>query len=196
MHDKSLWFCYVLCWFVFEVSCKCMLVNLTYVGHKPGHHWACCWPTTEWFWAINRNIAYNTKVWFFSRDIECHIVDQATLSKPPIRFDWFDVYSGNELTHVGLTLFCRFLPGPIREIEGFATHICVTREIRAVFHDAYMRHQAKMSYCWCVSLFVCLVVSSYYGLIGLQFSVDLVFTLLNQIRIVYICSRPICRVIC
>ena len=49
------------------------------------------------------------------------------------------------LTHLDLTLFCRSPPGPIREIEGFATHICVTREMRAVFHDAYMRHQAKMS---------------------------------------------------
>ena len=44
-----------------------------------------------------------------------------------------------------LTLFCRSPPGPIREIEGFVTHICVTREMRAVFQDAYMRHQAKMS---------------------------------------------------
>ena len=42
---------------------------------------------------------------------------------------------------------------PIREIEGFATHIYiyiyiyiyVTREMRAVFRDAYMRHQAKMA---------------------------------------------------
>ena len=49
------------------------------------------------------------------------------------------------LTHLGLTLFCRSPPGPIREIEGFVTHICVTREMRAVFQDAYMRHQAKMS---------------------------------------------------
>ena len=49
------------------------------------------------------------------------------------------------LTHLGLTLFCRSPPGPIREIEGFATHICVTREMRAVFHDADMRQQAKMS---------------------------------------------------
>ena len=52
----------------------------------------------------------------------------------------------NELTHLGLTLFCRSPPGPIWEIEGFVTHICVTREIRAVFQDAYMRHQAKMRY--------------------------------------------------
>ena len=51
----------------------------------------------------------------------------------------------HELTHLGLILFCRSPPGHIREIEGFATHICVTREMRAVFHDAYMRHQAKMS---------------------------------------------------
>ena len=51
----------------------------------------------------------------------------------------------NTLTHLGLSLFCRSPPGPIREIEVFATHICVTREMRAVFHDAYMRHQAEMS---------------------------------------------------
>ena len=49
------------------------------------------------------------------------------------------------LTHLGLTLFYRSPSGPIREIEGFVTHICVTREMRAVFRDAYMRHQAKMS---------------------------------------------------
>ena len=48
------------------------------------------------------------------------------------------------LTHLGLTLFCRPPPGPIREIEGFVMHICITREMRAVFRDAYMRHQAKM----------------------------------------------------
>ena len=36
-------------------------------------------------------------------------------------------------------------PGPIREIEGFVMHICVTREMRAVFHDAYMQHQVNMS---------------------------------------------------
>ena len=29
--------------------------------------------------------------------------------------------------------WCRSPPGPIREIEGFETHICVTREMRAVF---------------------------------------------------------------
>ena len=46
--------------------------------------------------------------------------------------------------HFGLTLFCRPPPRPIKEIERFSTHICVTREMRAVFHDAYMRHQAKM----------------------------------------------------
>ena len=49
------------------------------------------------------------------------------------------------LTHLGLTLFCSSPPGPIREIEGFAMHTCVTREMRDVFHDAYMRHQAEMS---------------------------------------------------
>ena len=49
------------------------------------------------------------------------------------------------LTHLGLTLFYESPPGAIREIEGFATHICVTREMGAVLHDAYMRHQAKMS---------------------------------------------------
>ena len=49
------------------------------------------------------------------------------------------------LTHLGLTLFYRSPSGPIREIEGIVTHICVTREMRAVFRDAYMRHQAKMS---------------------------------------------------
>ena len=51
----------------------------------------------------------------------------------------------NTLTHLGLTLFYESPPGAIREIEGFATHICVTREMGAVLHDAYMRHQAKMS---------------------------------------------------
>ena len=49
------------------------------------------------------------------------------------------------LTHLGLTLFLGSPPGAIREMEGFATHICVTREMGAVSHDAYMRHQAKMS---------------------------------------------------
>ena len=49
------------------------------------------------------------------------------------------------LTHLGLTLFSGSPPGAIREIEGFATHICVSREMGAVFHDAYMWHQAKMS---------------------------------------------------
>ena len=47
-------------------------------------------------------------------------------------------------THLGLTLFSGSPPGALREIEGFATHICVTREMGAVFHDAYMRHQAEM----------------------------------------------------
>ena len=51
----------------------------------------------------------------------------------------------SQLTHLGLTLFYESPPGAIREIEGFATHICVTREMGAVLHDAYMRHQAKMS---------------------------------------------------
>ena len=56
-----------------------------------------------------------------------------------------DLYSTLSLTHLGLTPFCRSPPEPIIETEGFATHICVTREMRAVFHDVYMRHQAKMS---------------------------------------------------
>ena len=47
-------------------------------------------------------------------------------------------------THLGLTPFCRSPPRPIREKEGFATHTCVNREMRTVFHDAYMRHQAKI----------------------------------------------------
>ena len=37
------------------------------------------------------------------------------------------------LTHLGLTLFSGSPPGAIREIEGFVTHICVTREMGAVF---------------------------------------------------------------
>ena len=47
----------------------------------------------------------------------------------------------------------------IREIEGFATHICVTRKMRAVFHDAYMRHQAKISWLdmFVTILSVCLI---------------------------------------
>ena len=49
------------------------------------------------------------------------------------------------VTHFGLTLFCRSPPGSIREIEEFERHICVTREIRTIFDDAYMQHQAKMS---------------------------------------------------
>ena len=28
----------------------------------------------------------------------------------------------------------------LTQVEGFATHICVTREMRADFHDAYMQH--------------------------------------------------------
>ena len=51
----------------------------------------------------------------------------------------------NVLTQLGLTLFSGSPPVVIREIEGFATHICVTREMGAVFHDTYMWHQAKMS---------------------------------------------------
>ena len=47
--------------------------------------------------------------------------------------------------HLGLTLFCRSPPGPINEIEGFVTHICVIRGMRAAFRDAHMRHQAMMS---------------------------------------------------
>ena len=43
-------------------------------------------------------------------------------------------------------LLNRSPPGPIWEIEGFVTHICVTRGMRAAFHDAHMRHQATMSY--------------------------------------------------
>ena len=51
-------------------------------------------------------------------------------------------------THLGLTLFSGSPPGAIREIEGFATHICVTREMGAVFRDVYMRHQAKILTQW------------------------------------------------
>ena len=50
------------------------------------------------------------------------------------------------LTHLGLTRFSGSTPGAIREIKGFVMHICATREMGAVFHDAYMRHQAKMSW--------------------------------------------------
>ena len=57
-------------------------------------------------------------------------------SKPMVHIDG--------LNHLGLKLFCRSPPGPRREIEGFATHIYITREMRAIFHDAYMWHQAKM----------------------------------------------------
>ena len=68
---------------------------------------------------------------------------------------WTTNWVAGDLEHIslGLTLFCtcRSPPGPIKEIEGFATHICVTREMRAVFHAAYMRHQAKMSHLGLVS---------------------------------------------
>ena len=58
---------------------------------------------------------------------------------------WNSVFELNadlctDLTHLGLTLLSGSPPGTIREIEEFATHICVTREMGAVFHDAYMRH--------------------------------------------------------
>ena len=33
-----------------------------------------------------------------------------------------------------------------RKIEGLEKHVCVTREMTTVFHDAYVLHQAKMSY--------------------------------------------------
>ena len=36
-------------------------------------------------------------------------------------------------------------PVTTREIEGLATHTCVTREIRADFWDTYMRDSAKLS---------------------------------------------------
>ena len=37
--------------------------------------------------------------------------------------------------------------GCIKEIKGFVTYICVTREMRGFFyHDAYMRRQAKWVY--------------------------------------------------
>ena len=77
-------------------------------------------------------------------DAQCFITYQcvfmAWTDQETELFPW----SNSQLAHLGLTLFCRFPPGPIRQMEGFATHICVTREMRAVFHDAYMRHQAKM----------------------------------------------------
>ena len=57
----------------------------------------------------------------------------------------FSIQNDIYFTHLGLTLFSGSPPGVIRDIAGFATHICVTREMGAVFHDAYMRHQAKMS---------------------------------------------------
>ena len=47
-------------------------------------------------------------------------------------------------THFGLTLFCRSAPGPIREIEGFATNIC---KMSQVMHPLAIEQRANIDEC-------------------------------------------------
>ena len=44
----------------------------------------------------------------------------------------------------GLVLFSCSLPEAIREIDGFATHMCATGEIEVVFKDAYLQDYANI----------------------------------------------------
>ena len=49
---------------------------------------------------------------------------------------WIILGSVWKLTHLALTLFCWSSLEAFREIEKLTTHICVTREMEAVFHDS------------------------------------------------------------
>ena len=63
--------------------------------------------------------------------------------------DWCDIFNSALWNKLKLILSFNYFPatplGVIREIDGFAMHIQVTREMRAVSHGTYLRHLAKMS---------------------------------------------------
>ena len=103
-----------------------------------------CRPITDWIFML----CYPKSC--YSDLVLCHIIRNT---------GWGVGYSANfllviffcfqntvfQLTHLGLPLFYLSPTEATREIKGFVMHICAVRESGAVFHEAYMWHQAKMS---------------------------------------------------
>ena len=56
---------------------------------------------------------------------------------------WYLNYNArNNLIHLGLALY-HWSAEATREIDGFTMHICITTEMRPVFHDTYRGYPAK-----------------------------------------------------
>ena len=109
---------------------------------------------TKWMvWLVNLDSVLYTHMTSdrFSKNLHWHFSNGAHLWSCSREWQRDKVYECIK-SKIQYIYLCVLIKAHIREIEGFATHICVTREMRAVFHDAYMRHQAKMTYlilAWC-----------------------------------------------